>query len=70
MTIEVDGTRCYAVGNCAAVAPEVFDQRDDDGTVVLLDAAPPERERERVREASRLCPAAAITLRENQPGAD
>jgi ferredoxin len=63
--VEVDDSKCVAIGNCAAIAPAVFDQRDDDGTVHLLDATPPERERERVREAALLCPAAAIVLHEN-----
>ena len=67
MKVEVDENTCIAVGNCAATAPAVFDQRDDDGTVMLLDATPPEGEHERVREAARLCPAAAIALRENAP---
>jgi ferredoxin len=65
MQVEVDETRCLAIGNCAAVAPAVFDQNDDDGTVVLLAAAPPENERGRVGQAVQLCPSAAITLRED-----
>ncbi|MFD7500289.1 ferredoxin [Streptomyces sp. NPDC059850] len=65
MNVEVDESRCVAAGNCAAFAPAVFDQRDDDGTVILLDPAPPESEYERVREAHPRCPAAAIVLHEN-----
>jgi ferredoxin len=68
--VEVDGTRCVAVGNCAALAPAVFDQSDDDGTVVLLDATPPEHEHERVRDAALRCPAAAIVLHENSTADD
>jgi ferredoxin len=60
--IEADRTRCLAIGNCALTAPEVFDQ-DDDGTVLVLDPAPPAAEHERVRAAAELCPAAAIRLR-------
>ncbi|NGO12173.1 ferredoxin [Streptomyces sp. HC44] len=62
MKVEVDDRKCLAVGNCAAAAPAVFDQRDDDGAVMLLDATPAEREHERVREAALRCPAAAIVL--------
>ncbi|MEU4683841.1 ferredoxin [Streptomyces xinghaiensis] len=70
MTVETDTGRCMAVGNCAAIAPAVFDQSDEDGTVLLLDAAPPEREHEPVREAALRCPAAVITLHENTPASD
>jgi ferredoxin len=65
MNVEVDEGKCVAAGNCAAFAPAVFDQRDDDGTVILLDATPPESEHERVREAPLRCPSAAIVLHEN-----
>ncbi|GAA2931899.1 ferredoxin [Kitasatospora cinereorecta] len=65
MRIEVDDRRCFAVGNCALIAPAVFDQRDEDGTVVLLDATPPQGEHEPVRAAALRCPASVITLHEN-----
>lgn len=65
MRVEVDDSRCYAVGNCALYAPTVFDQNDDDGRVVLLDAMPPERVHAQVREAAARCPAAVVVLHEN-----
>lgn len=64
LKVEVDEQRCVSAGHCVSNAPDVFDQRDDDGVVHLLDGAPPEREHERVREAALLCPAAAILLRD------
>lgn len=64
MNVEVDQPRCVAAGHCIAAAPEVFDQRDEDGVVVLLDENPPEHEHENVREAALLCPSAAITVHE------
>ncbi len=67
MEVEVDGTRCMAIGNCAASAPAVFDQSEDDGTVVLLDPSPPPHEHERVREAALMCPVSAISFNENAP---
>ncbi|MEG3630572.1 ferredoxin [Streptomyces poriticola] len=67
---EADGSRCLAVGNCAALAPAVFDQSDDDGTVVLLDATVPPHQRESAREAARRCPAGAIALYESAPAHD
>jgi ferredoxin len=65
MKIEIDQDKCVAAGQCVLAAFDVFDQRDDDGIVVLLDAAPPEAQYEAVREAAQLCPALAITLRED-----
>jgi ferredoxin len=70
MKVEVDESRCLAVGNCAAIAPDVFDQNDEDGTVVLLDAAPEERAHEAVRAAALRCPAAIITLHDTTPKHD
>ncbi|MGY1496054.1 ferredoxin [Streptomyces sp. QTS52] len=66
MKVEVDDSRCYAVGNCARHAPTVFDQNDDDGRVVLLEPVPSEREHAQVREAALQCPAAVIVLHENK----
>lgn len=62
MRISVDETRCCGSGQCAALAPEVFDQRDDDGVVLLLDATPSTAAHDAVREAALACPAAAILL--------
>ncbi|GAA3748268.1 ferredoxin [Streptomyces tremellae] len=70
LKVEIDEDRCGAIGNCAALAPAVFDQNDDDGTVVLLDAAPPADEHERVRDAALRCPTASIALHETLPGHD
>ncbi|AZS75321.1 ferredoxin [Streptomyces lydicus] len=44
------------------VAHEVFDQRDADGVVVLLDAEPPAGQHDTVREAAAICPAAVIEV--------
>ncbi|MER5950497.1 ferredoxin [Streptomyces sp. NPDC001904] len=62
MRISVAEDRCVAAGHCVVAAPEVFDQREDDGVVVLLDPRPPAGFRETVEEAALLCPAAAIRL--------
>jgi ferredoxin len=45
-------------------APNVFDQRDEDGIAVLLDEAPAESKWDSVRRASELCPGLAIRLLE------
>ncbi|GAA1647836.1 ferredoxin [Actinoplanes couchii] len=62
MKVEFDEPKCVAAGQCAMVAPDVFDQRDDDGVAILLDPTPPEDQHDSVREAAAVCPAAAIRL--------
>ncbi|WP_046501173.1 ferredoxin [Streptomyces odonnellii] len=64
MKVTVDEAMCCGAGQCVLLAPDVFDQRDEDGVVVLLDAAPPEPLHAVVREAASVCPAAAISLGE------
>jgi ferredoxin len=65
MKITVDEDKCCGAGSCVQLAPDVFDQRDDDGIVVLLDAAPSEEQHEAARESAGVCPAAAIHVSEN-----
>ncbi|MEU5718009.1 ferredoxin [Streptomyces sp. NPDC020403] len=64
MKITVDEDKCCGAGQCALIAPEVFDQRDEDGIVVLLDAEPAVERHAAVRESASVCPAAAILLGE------
>ena len=64
MKITVDQDKCCGAGSCVLAAPDVFDQRDEDGIVVLLDAEPAESLHASVREAANVCPAAAIELSE------
>ncbi|MFF3870045.1 ferredoxin [Micromonospora sp. NPDC001898] len=62
MRIEVDRDRCCGSGNCVLAAPEVFDQDEADGLVLLLRPAPPPEATDRIRRAADLCPAGAIRL--------
>jgi len=62
MRISIDADKCVAVGVCALAAPEVFDQNEDDGVVVLLDATPGPEQYDAVQEAIIRCPAAVIRL--------
>jgi ferredoxin len=64
MHITVDEEKCCGAGQCVLAAPDVFDQRDDDGIVVLLDATPPPERYGAVREAAAVCPAVAIDVHE------
>ncbi|MBM3523677.1 MAG: ferredoxin [Alphaproteobacteria bacterium] len=60
--VRVDTTKCVGAGRCVAQAPTVFDQSEEDGTVVLLTDSPDAALRQAVEKAARLCPAGAITL--------
>ena len=62
MKVVIDQDRCVGAGQCVLAAPEVFDQREDDGIVVLLDENPSEELHDQVREAAQICPALAIEL--------
>ncbi|MEV5843600.1 ferredoxin [Streptomyces sp. NPDC051985] len=59
MRVAIEPDRCVASGQCVTLSPTVFDQ-DDDGVAVLIKEQPDVPERESVREAIRVCPAAAI----------
>jgi ferredoxin len=62
MRVEVDEPKCIAAGQCVLSAPEVFDQRDEDGIVVVLIDEPGTELHAAVKDAAVLCPAAAIRL--------
>ncbi|MCR3750775.1 ferredoxin [Lentzea californiensis] len=64
MKVIVDQEKCCGAGTCVLLAPDVFDQRDEDGIVVLLDEAPPAELADVVREAASVCPGVAITVNE------
>ncbi|MEY7970363.1 ferredoxin [Saccharomonospora xinjiangensis] len=65
MKVSVDQDICCGAGQCALLAPEVFDQRDEDGVVVLLDPDPGEESHAVTREAADSCPSGAIVVAEN-----
>jgi ferredoxin len=62
--VTIDDKRCIAAGQCVLNAPQVFDQREEDGIVELLDDDPPPEQYAATRLAARLCPAEVITLGE------
>ncbi|WP_194830148.1 ferredoxin [Nocardia sp. XZ_19_231] len=64
MKVFINEDKCVACGQCVAEAPDIFDQRDEDGIVVLLDANPLDDQAEAVRDAAGVCPALAITFQE------
>ncbi|OBH89507.1 MULTISPECIES: ferredoxin [unclassified Mycobacterium] len=64
MKVTVDQDVCASSGNCVLNAPDVFDQRDEDGVVVLLNPNPSADEAPGARRAAAACPALAIQIEE------
>jgi ferredoxin len=64
MKVVVDQDKCASSGNCVMQAPTIFDQRDEDGVVVLLAENPPAEQAENARKAAASCPALAISIEE------
>ncbi|WP_067540274.1 ferredoxin [Nocardia crassostreae] len=63
MVITANRDRCIGAGMCALLAPNVFDQDDDDGLVRVLHPAPTS-DHSTVREAVAACPARALAIDE------
>jgi ferredoxin len=62
MKLSIDPDKCVSAGQCVLSAPDVFDQGEDDGVVILLIENPSQERADAVREAASLCPARAIHL--------
>lgn len=65
MRIVTDTGRCVGAGQCALTEPRVFDQSEEDGTVVLLTDQADGEVLDNVREAVDLCPSQALSLKED-----
>ena len=63
MRVVLHEERCIGAGQCLFAAPEVFDQHDAGG-VILLDEEPPVEQHENVRRAAWMCPGRVIDVRE------
>jgi ferredoxin len=64
MKIVADTDKCIGSGQCVLTEPLLFDQREDDGTVVVLDDQPTGDLVEQARTAVRVCPSQALSLQE------
>ncbi|MBS7700464.1 MAG: ferredoxin [Chelatococcus sp.] len=62
MRVLIEQARCCGAGQCVLAAPDIFDQREEDGIVILLQENPPEESRADVLQAIKVCPALAIRL--------
>ncbi|MFI0214276.1 ferredoxin [Streptomyces lydicus] len=70
MQIRIDRTRCRGAGQCVLSAPRLFDQSEEDGMVVVLEATPPPELRDAARRAAALCPNSVIRIVESEGAAD
>ncbi|NBH10124.1 MULTISPECIES: ferredoxin [Amycolatopsis] len=64
MKIIADTGKCVGAGQCVLTEPELFDQSEDDGTVIVLNATPEGELVEKAREAVHVCPSQALSLQE------
>ncbi len=65
LKVEIIQDKCVGAGQCVFAAPDVFDQREEDGIVVLLDEDPDISKAPEIRKAAKLCPAMAILVEES-----
>ncbi|MGU3501153.1 ferredoxin [Mycobacterium sp. C31M] len=64
MKVSVHQDKCVSSGQCVLNAMDVFDQRDEDGVVVLLEPSPGLDQADNARAAAAACPALAIDIEE------
>jgi ferredoxin len=62
LRVAVDEDLCVGAGLCVLSSSDVFDQRDEDGVVKLLQVYPDQELYEKVLGASRKCPSHAIKV--------
>jgi ferredoxin len=62
--IHIEEHKCVGAGQCVTASPEVFDPRDEDGIVVLLQTQPAAGLLPSIKKAAKLCPALAIRVEE------
>ncbi|WVK89637.1 ferredoxin [Dactylosporangium sp. AC04546] len=62
MKVSADTAVCVSSGQCALLLPRVFDQREDDGVVVVRDESPPPELSDAVRQAVAGCPSGALSV--------
>jgi ferredoxin len=66
MRIVADLTRCVGAGQCVLTEPALFDQSDEDGTVLVLIERPEDPELgKKALEAAHICPSQALSVAED-----
>ncbi|KWF30990.1 ferredoxin [Burkholderia pseudomultivorans] len=70
LRVSVNQDVCVGAGLCVLSTSDVFDQRDEDGVVKLLQTEPDDSLYEKVLGAARKCPSKAIKVEKlDEPGA-
>jgi ferredoxin len=64
MKIIVDTSKCVGAGQCVLTEPALFDQSEDDGTIIVLNETLEDELVEKAREAAHVCPSQALSLEE------
>jgi ferredoxin len=64
MRVVADTSRCVGAGQCVLTDPAMFDQDQDEGTVVVLVSQPESGQLDKARQAVRICPSQALSLTE------
>jgi ferredoxin len=64
MRIRYDRERCVGSGACAFTLPEIFDQDEDDGRVLVLVERPGNEHRKAIEDVAASCPVWALSVEE------
>ncbi|HZE39727.1 MAG TPA: ferredoxin, partial [Stackebrandtia sp.] len=64
MKIKADREVCIGAGMCVLTAPDLFDQDDEEGRVLVKHVEPASDQEGSAREAVSLCPSGALSLDE------
>ncbi|WP_199748011.1 ferredoxin [Actinomadura sp. WAC 06369] len=62
MKLYADPKTCVGAGLCVLRLPDVFDQDEDDGTVILLRTTPDPAQESTVLNAVKACPTGALRV--------
>jgi ferredoxin len=65
MKVVVNYDLCESNARCMKVAPTVFEVRDEDDKMYIINEHPGEELREAVESAVRLCPKQALSIEED-----
>lgn len=65
MKVSADRGVCCGSGQCVMLVPDVFDQDDDEGIVLVKQPEPAEGLHAAVRDAAAVCPTGAITVHDD-----
>jgi ferredoxin len=60
--IVADQSRCAGAGQCVLTDAALFDQSEEDGTVIVVTPHPAAAQHEHARQAVHLCPSGALSL--------